>query len=134
MITNLQNVNSSNTHSGASTNTPADPVVQSAVVEAENNTISALTAAAASANETKQDEKNNLSDGTVKDMTDKLNEMADDMNLQLKFVWYRQLDQLGVKMVDISTNKTIKSFPPEDIMKALIRTKEWVGKFLDKEI
>ncbi|TCS79637.1 flagellar protein FlaG [Pectinatus cerevisiiphilus] len=74
----------------------------------------------------------NFSADDVKKMTDKLNTDMNDMNLQLKFVWYKELDQLGVKMIDINTQKTIKSFPPEDVMKTLMKTKEWVGKFLDE--
>ncbi|WP_196604855.1 flagellar protein FlaG [Pectinatus haikarae] len=80
----------------------------------------------------KKDDKKIFSADDVKKMTDKLNDNMNDMNLQLKFIWYKELDRLGVKMVDINTQKTIKSFPPEDVMKTLMKTKEWVGKFLDE--
>lgn len=83
-------------------------------------------------NTLEKDEKKSLNADDVKKLTQKLNEQMDNMNLQLKFTWYKDLDQLGVKMIDADTQKTIKSFPPEAMMKALIKTKEWIGKFLDE--
>ncbi len=78
--------------------------------------------------------KTKLSDEEVKKLTDKLNKEMSEMNLELKFTWYDELDQLGVKMIDSSTQRTIKSFPPEEVMKTLTKTKKWLGKLLDKNI
>lgn len=81
-----------------------------------------------------QDKKKKLSDNDVKNLTKKLNKEMDEMDLQLRFTWYKDLDQLGVKMIDSTTQKTIKSFPPEEVMKTLIKTKKWLGKLLDKNV
>ncbi len=85
-------------------------------------------------NDAQKDKKEKYSDDKVRAMTDKLNKNMNDMNLQLKFVWYKELDRLGVRMIDINTQKVIKSFPPEDVMNTLIKTKEWIGKFLDENV
>lgn len=82
----------------------------------------------------KKNNKQKLSDEDVKKLTDKLNKEMSEMNLELKFTWYEDLDQLGVKMIDSSTQKTIKSFPPEEVMKTLVKTKKWLGKLLDKNV
>lgn len=87
-----------------------------------------------SGDDAQQDKKKKLSDDDVKKLTNRLNKEMDDMDLQLKFIWYKDLDQLGVKMIDSSTQKTIKSFPPEEVMKTLIKTKKWLGKLLDKNV
>ena len=106
-----------------------------------DNTISDSAQVSGDSNATDQidklidDKKNNkekLSDEDVKKLTDKLNKEMSQMNLELKFTWYEDLDQLGVKMIDSSTQKTIKSFPPEEVMKTLVKTKKWLGKLLDK--
>ncbi|WP_196592594.1 flagellar protein FlaG [Pectinatus sottacetonis] len=78
--------------------------------------------------------KKKISSTDLQQVTDKLNKDMNDMNLQLKFVWYKEIDQLGVRMIDIDTQKIIKSFPPEDVMKTLIKTKDWIGKFLDENV
>lgn len=80
----------------------------------------------------KKDDEKSMSADKVKKMTDDLNIKMQEMNVQLKFTWYKDLDRLAVKMIDSTTHKTIKSFPPEEIMKTLERTKEWVGRFLDE--
>ncbi|WP_182188049.1 flagellar protein FlaG [Pectinatus frisingensis] len=132
MINNLSNINLSNGQVEKNDNSLSlsEPAASGSSDMTAGNTLPKNAAAAGS----EKSASDNLSDESVKSMTEKLNKMTKDMNLQLEFVWYKQLDRLGVKMVDINTNKTIKSFPPEEIMNALVRTKEWVGKFLDKEI
>lgn len=82
----------------------------------------------------KKNNKQKLSDEDVKNLTDKLNKEMSEMNLELKFTWYEDIDRLGVKMIDSSTQKTIKSFPPEEVMKTLVKTKKWLGKLLDKNV
>ncbi|WP_196599966.1 flagellar protein FlaG [Pectinatus frisingensis] len=132
MISNLSNISLSNGQVEKNDNSlsPTEPVSGGS----SNTTAGSALLKNVVAVDSEKTASDNLSDESVKSMTEKLNKMTRNMNLQLEFVWYKQLDRLGVKMVDISTNKTIKSFPPEEIMNALIRTKEWVGKFLDKEI
>ena len=86
-------------------------------------------------NKEKQDSsgKKKLSKEDVGQMTNALNNFMATLNCDLEFKYYDKLDQLSVKMVDQKTNTVIKEFPPEDIMKAMIKTREWIGVFLDKK-
>ena len=65
-------------------------------------------------------------------ITEALNELMSKMNCDLEFKYYDKLDQLTVKMIDKKTKETIKEFPPEEVIKAMIKTKDWIGTFLDK--
>jgi len=86
-------------------------------------------------NKEKQDNsgKKKLSKEDVGQMTNALNNFMSTLNCDLEFKYYDKLDQLSVKMVDQKTNMVIKEFPPEEIMKAMIKTREWIGVFLDKK-
>ena len=86
-------------------------------------------------NKEKQDNssKKKLSKEDVGQMTNALNNFMATLNCDLEFKYYDKLDQLSVKMVDQKTNTVIKEFPPEEIMKAMIKTREWIGVFLDKK-
>lgn len=77
--------------------------------------------------------KKKLNKEDVNQITAALNKFMGSINCDLEFKYYEKVDQLSVKMVDQKTNETIKEFPPEDIMKAMIKTKEWIGLFLDKK-
>ena len=77
-------------------------------------------------------EKKKLTKKDVNTMTSALNDFMKNLNCDLEFKYYDKLNQLTVRMVDSKTHETIKEFPPEEIMKAMIRTKEWLGVFLDK--
>lgn len=79
-----------------------------------------------------KDGDNKLTKDDANNITDALNELMDKMNCDLEFKYYDKLDQLTVKMIDKKTKETIKEFPPEDIIKTMIKTKEWIGTFLDK--
>ena len=39
---------------------------------------------------------------------------------------------MSVKMIDKATQEVIKECPPEDMIKGMIKAKEWIGAFLDK--
>lgn len=80
----------------------------------------------------KQEDKKKLNKDDVSTMTAALNDFMENLNCNLEFKFYDKLDQLSVKMVDKQTQEVIKEFPPEEVMKAMIKTKEWIGVFLDK--
>lgn len=84
-------------------------------------------AEAASQKNKKVDEKK------VKQLTDDLNGKMAAMNIQLQFIWHKEIERMSVSMIDMNTMKTIRSFPPEDLIKELVRAKEWTGRFLDKK-
>ena len=74
-----------------------------------------------------------LSKNDVSSITQVLNELMSQMNCDLEFKYYEKLDRLSIKMVNPKTQKVIKEFPPEDMLKTMIKTKEWLGVFLDKK-
>ena len=80
----------------------------------------------------KATDKKKLNKDEVSTMTAALNDFMENLNCNLEFKFYDKLDQLSVKMVDKQTQEVIKEFPPEEVMKAMIKTKEWIGVFLDK--
>lgn len=82
--------------------------------------------------ENKQPQKK-LSKDDVGAMTAALNSFMQNLNCNLEFKYYEKLDRLSIKMVDQKSQKIIKEFPPEDMMKTMIKTKEWLGAFLDKK-
>jgi flagellar protein FlaG len=85
-------------------------------------------------NENSTEIKKKLTKKDVNTMTSALNDFMKNLNCDLEFKYYDKLNQLTVKMVDSRTHETIKEFPPEEIMKAMIKTKEWIGVFLDKNV
>ena len=98
-------------------------------------TKSAGTGLVASGNTIDQDKEKDqkkLNKDEVSKMTEALNDFMENLNCNLEFKFYDKLDQLSVKMVDKQTQEVIKEFPPEEVMKAMIKTKEWIGVFLDK--
>ncbi len=80
-------------------------------------------------------EKNKrLDEKKVKQLTKDLNDKMASMNIQLQFIWHKEIERMSVSMVDMNTMKTIRSFPPEDLIKEMVRAKEWEGRFLDKKV
>ena len=111
----------------------------SSSASAADSSSSATAAEAGASNKVQQTDeekkKGNAEEITKEDasnITKALNELMDKMNCDLEFKYYDKLDQLTVKMVDKKTKETIKEFPPEEIIKAMIKTKDWIGTFLDK--
>ncbi len=82
----------------------------------------------------KKNHHHKMTEKEVKKMTQDLNNTMREQAIELRFRWYKKLGRMSVMMVDINTNKTIKSFPPETLMKELEQAREWQGKFLDKKI
>ena len=60
-----------------------------------------------------------------------------DFYAEYALLCYRQAvsyTHLGVKMVNRDTQEVIKEFPPEKLLEAMEKTKEWIGMFLDKKV
>lgn len=84
-------------------------------------------------NQVDQKNQRKLNKDDVNEITKALNQFMRNINCDLEFKYYEKIDQLSVKLVDQKSNEVIKEFPPEDIMKAMIKTKEWIGVLLDKK-
>lgn len=79
-------------------------------------------------------EKEELQEEDVKGLAEQLNEYMEQLNCNLQFNYYEKLGRLGVKMINRDTQEVIKEFPPEKLLEAMEKTKEWIGVFLDKKI
>ena len=47
---------------------------------------------------------------------------------------YSEVNTMSVKMLDKKTGDVLKEVPPEDLIKHMIKAKDWLGAFLDKTI
>lgn len=79
-------------------------------------------------------EKETLEEKDVKGLAEQLNEYMSELNCNLQFNYYEKLGRLGVKMINRDTQEVIKEFPPEKLLEAMEKTKEWIGMFLDKKV
>ncbi len=73
-----------------------------------------------------------MDEEAVSNMTDELNDLMDKINCNLEFTYNKEVDVMSVKMIDKSTEEVIKEFPPEEMVKNMIKAKEWIGAFLDR--
>ena len=130
-MANASNASDSSVSNKATEDSNEDFQLQQAVVR----TKIAGTGIIANGKTAEQDKGKNqkkLNKDEVSTMTEALNDFMENLNCNLEFKFYDKLDQLSVKMVDKQTQEVIKEFPPEEVMKAMIKTKEWIGVFLDK--
>lgn len=79
-----------------------------------------------------QQDKPQLSDTFVSEMTRELNELMSKLNCDLEFQYHKEVGVMSVKMVDKNTKEVIKEYPPEEMVEGMIRAQEWLGAFLDK--
>ena len=84
----------------------------------------------AEAEKKKQEEP--MDEKSVSLMTKELNELMNKINCDLKFQYHKEVDVMSVAMIDKSTDEVIKEFPPEEMVKNMIKAKEWIGAFLDR--
>ncbi len=82
--------------------------------------------------EKQQKEDAKLDEKSVSAMTEELNKLMDNINCNLSFTYHKEVDVMSVKMIDKKTDEVIKEFPPEEMVESMIRAKEWIGAFLDK--
>ena len=75
-----------------------------------------------------------ISESSVSNMTDVLNELMDKTNVNIEFKYNKDVDMLNVKMIDKETNEVIKEFPPEEMIENMIKAKDWLGAFIDRAI
>ncbi len=84
------------------------------------------------AQQEKADDDQKMDENSVSLMTKELNELMSKINCDLRFQYHKEVDVMSVKMVDKSTDEVIKEFPPEEMVKNMIKAKEWIGAFLDR--
>ena len=79
-----------------------------------------------------EDQQQKMDEKTVDLMTKELNELMDKIDCNLAFKYNKDVDVMTVKMIDKETKEVLKEFPPEEMVKSMVKTKEWIGAFLDE--
>ena len=79
-----------------------------------------------------EDQQQKMDEKSVDLMTKELNELMDKIDCNLAFKYNKEVDVMTVKMIDKETKEVLKEFPPEEMVKSMVKTKEWIGAFLDE--
>lgn len=77
-------------------------------------------------------EKDKMDEESVSYMAQELNELMSRINANLSFTYHKEVNLLSVQMLDKKTNKVLKEMPPEAMIDHMIKAKDWIGAFLDK--
>ena len=84
------------------------------------------------ARKAQQQAQEKMDEKSVDLMTKELNELMDKIDCNLAFKYNKEVDVMTVKMIDKETKEVLKEFPPEEMVKSMVKTKEWIGAFLDE--
>ena len=79
-------------------------------------------------------EPGTLDEDTVSLMTEQLNELMDKINCNLEFKYNKEVNLMTIKMIDKKTQEVIKEVPPEEMIENMVKAKDWLGAFIDKNI
>ena len=77
-------------------------------------------------------DKDKMDEESVSYMAQELNELMSRINANLSFTYHKEVNLLSVQMLDKKTNKVLKEMPPEAMIDHMIKAKDWIGAFLDK--
>mgnify|MGYP004546494363 FL=1 len=83
-------------------------------------------------NDKDKDSQQKMDENSVSFMTKELNELMSKMNCDLEFQYHKEVNMMSVKMLDKKTQEVLKEVPPEDMIKHMIKARDWLGAFLDK--
>jgi flagellar protein FlaG len=70
---------------------------------------------------------------SLKETTEKFNQMSEELNLDIKFAYNDKIDQVYLNVIDKHTGRVIRKLPSEEAMKISESMKELVGTLLDKK-
>ena len=73
-----------------------------------------------------------MDENSVSLMTEELNELMNKINCDLEFHYNKEVNMMSVKMIDKQTKDVIKEFPPEEMIENMMKARDWLGAFLDK--
>lgn len=73
-----------------------------------------------------------MKEDDVKNMTEELNKAMERANSNLEFKYHKEVNMMSVAVVDKDSGKVIKELPPEEMVNNMIKSKIWIGAFLDK--
>ena len=73
-----------------------------------------------------------MDEKSTKQVTEELNKAMERANSNLEFKYHKEVNMMSVAVVDKSSGKVIKELPPEEMVNNMIKSKIWIGAFLDK--
>ena len=77
-------------------------------------------------------EPGSMDEESVSNMTKELNKAMERANSNLEFKYHKEVNMMSVAVVDKTSGKVIKELPPEEMVNNMIKSKIWIGAFLDK--
>lgn len=83
-------------------------------------------------NEEKESSQQQLDAETVNNLTQELNKLMREINCDIEFQYSQEANLMTVRMVDKETKEVLREYPPEDMIKGMIKARDWLGAFLDK--
>jgi flagellar protein FlaG len=109
--------------------------VKSEADSATGNTNSSVQekSASVSSAETKESDKQELSQEELLPITRALNKFFQYLNADIKFEMHDRTQRLMVRVVDTKTDKVLREFPPHELLDKIANIKEYVGVLLDKK-
>lgn len=83
--------------------------------------------------EARQEKTPELTKDDLSPVTQEMNKFFQYLNASLRFEMHERTQRLMVKLVDVSTDKVLREFPPEELLDKLANIREYVGVILDKK-
>ena len=73
-----------------------------------------------------------LSEEQTAFITEQLNEIMRNINVDLQFQYHKEVNFMSVRMLDKKTGEVLREIPPEAMVEHMIKVHDWIGAFLDK--
>ena len=73
-----------------------------------------------------------LSEEQTAVITEQLNEIMRNINVDLQFQYHKEVNFMSVRMLDKKTGEVLREVPPEAMVEHMIKVHDWIGAFLDK--
>ena len=73
-----------------------------------------------------------LSEEQTAFITEQLNEIMRNINVDLQFQYHKEVNFMSVRMLDKKTGEVLREIPPEAMVEHMIKVHDWVGAFLDR--
>lgn len=86
-----------------------------------------------SQNEDDLNKKDALSNEEINKISERLNEQMESLQTNIRFAYNDKISTLYVNVVEKDTNRVIRKFPTENMMKLSEHFKEIIGLLVDKE-
>ena len=73
-----------------------------------------------------------LSEEQTAFITEQLNEIMRNINVDLQFQYHKEVNFMSVRMLDKKTGEVLREIPPEAMVEHMIKVHDWIGAFLDR--